>query len=240
MNNDSIFFKIVIFTLGTGTGFFAAKMLYKAYYAKIAQEEIDNVKEVFENRKKMHVVRPENTMTDEEEDNKEQDERTNRNPLTRSSLDGNPYEQAKKNYSLVKEGEVDNPDTDNVFEFDTQAFDKTLPYIVDEQSFLEEFDHHDKVSLYYYQVDDVLCHDHEEIVKNVEETIGYDALTTLDTQPTVWVRNEHIGIDYEILSINKSYAELVYGIGIEANLSPREIYERKTKMKLKRRDKDEE
>lgn len=246
-SNGSILVKLAIFTLGALAGFFGAKKVYKEHYANLAQEEIDNVKEVFNKRRKMRVVpRKENGMTDEEyeeQQDKAQDERTNKNPLTRSSLDSNPYEQAKKNYNLVGQGQVDDTVTTEVTDMDTGStlepvVDNARPYIIDGRDFIEDFDHHDKVSLYYYKGDDVLCHDHEAIVENVEECVGSDLLLGIDDQATIWVRNEKLGIDYEIITLNDSYAKSVHGIGIDENLSPRELYERK--MRRRNRDGTEE
>jgi len=180
-------------------------------------------------------------MTDEEyEETEKKEERSNRNPLTRSSLDINISEQAKKNYHLVgikndepDEEEEEDPVTDAAGkteeEMDLTQVDRTSPYIIDDQEFTNEFDHHDKISLYYYREDDVLCDEHEEVINDIEEKVGYDAIAALDMQTTVWVRNEPLCIDYEIISINKSYAELVHRIGVEPNLSPREAYLRKQK-----------
>jgi len=247
--NKSVLINIAMLVLGAGAGFLIAKKVYEGYYAAIAQEEIDSVKETFQNYKPIKV--PNNNMTDngmtdeeyEERKKEEQKARTNTNPLTRSSLDSNLNERAKKNYNLVgikSEPEEDEEVTDAAGkteeEMDLSKIDRTQPYIIDDREFSEEFDHHDKVSLYYYRVDDVLCDEHEETIEDIEEKIGYEALSLLDMQTTVWVRNEPLCLDYEIVSISKSYAESVHGIRTESNLSPREQYLKQQK----RRDQREE
>lgn len=228
MRSDSIFLKIAIFAVGFGAGLFTGKMMYKTYYEKIARDEIDNVKEVFKNRRRMHVVRNENENGMSDKEYKDRVERTNNNPLTRSSLDCNPYEQAKRNYNLVR----DEPPSE---EGPPEKEEKNEPYIIDGDQFADEFDHHEKECLHYYMVDDVLCSENEEIV-SIEDTVGYDAISVLDTQTTAWVRNERLAVDYEIIAVKDSYAKSVHGIGTEENLSPREMYERR----MKRRDKNEE
>ena len=67
--------------------------------------------------------------------------------------------------------------------------------------------------------------ENEEIIDDIESVVGYDALAMLDMQTTVWVRNEPLGIDYEIIALNKSYQETVDGIKREAMMTPRERYE---------------
>jgi hypothetical protein len=244
--NGSVIGKIVIFAVGAGIGFFVSKKIYEEYYASIAQEEIDSVKQAFENYKEIKPDKS-NGMNDEEyeKDNKKVRGTPGTNSgLVRSSLDGNKNEQAKRNYNLVRakldsnnandnEVELDEPVTDAAGKTEDEmkqpSVDRTRPYIIDDREFEEEFDHHDKVSLYYYRVDDVLCDESEEVFEDLEENVGLDAIAALDMQTTVWVRNEPLCIDYEIVSINGSYAETVQGIGIQTPLSPREEYERKQK-----------
>lgn len=253
--NKSIFVKFAILASGIGIGFFVGKKYYEVYYATLAQEEIDSVKETFSSRHfkptegivNIAEADTENGITSEEYEEvnkKEQKKRTNKNPLTRSSLDENPYEQAKKNYNLVRIDsddepvETDEPLTDaaGMTEQDMKMpkVDRTVPYIIDAREFMEEYPHHDKLSLYYYRDDEVLCDEHEEAINDIEGIIGYDAQNALSNETTVWVRNEPLTIDYEIIAVNKSYAEDVHGIGTNVkNLTPREKHVRSMK---KRRD----
>jgi hypothetical protein len=85
--------------------------------------------------------------------------------------------------------------------------------------------------LYYYREDEILAHEDEEVVEDPNAVIGMEALESLDTEATVWVRNEPMGIDYEIVALNKSYSEMVGGI----SLTPREKY-----LKQRRREDGEE
>ena len=250
--NNSILVRIMIFTVGVGVGFLAGKQIYEGYYESIAQEEIESVKEKFGLNKPIRTL---NQIADEKKEDKATEQVVKSHPLARSSIETNPSEQAKRNYNLVKRpDEIDDYEDEEDDEEDededilTDAAGKTeaemalveinrdYPYAIDDREFSEDFDSHDKVSLYYYRTDDVLCDEHEEVIDDIEGTIGYDALSQLDTQTTVWVRNEPICIDYEIISINRSYSESVHGIGIDQNLSPREKYARQQK----RRDQREE
>ena len=187
--------------------------------------------------------------------------------LTRSTLENDPYEKAKRDYHKISSSkevetkknkstsdnteqsdEEDCSDEDNELDdagkseqdmLDLTKVDRTIPYIINDREFAEEFDHHDKISLYYYRVDDVLCEENEEIIDNIEGTIGYDALTALDMQTTVWVRNEPLAIDYEVIALNSSFAESVHGVHIQENnriLTPRERYNERQQ---KRREKED-
>ncbi len=251
MDNKAIVVRVVIFAVGVGLGFLAGKQVYEGYYAAIAQEEIDSVKEAFEKRHQNAVeAQPNpnpntealNGMTDEEDEAPVKPVMKS-HPLARSSIETNPSEKAKRNYNLVgltphEEDDDEDEDEDDTVtdaagktqeEMDLTEINRTEPYIIDDREYTEEFDHHDKLSLYYYKQDDVLCDEHEEVIDDIEFTVGYDAISQLDIQTTIWVRNEPLTIDYEIISINRSYAESVHGIGIETNLSPREKYLRQQK-----------
>jgi len=212
-------------------------------YALLAEAEITSVKEAFERaRIRIPITKEEVVAT------KEGQNMVNINPkgvMARTSLDSNTYEQAKIKYNeMIKENEeTDNelPDTeeDETDEeeelrdaagmteqdmLDLTKVDRTQPYIINDREYSEEFPHHDKISLYYYRVDDVLCEENEEIIDDVDATIGPDTLSLLDTQTTVWVRNEPLAIDYEIIALNKSYAELAHGIHLKELHTPRERY----------------
>jgi len=263
------------FLVGAGAGFLITQKLIEKKYAQLAEDEISSVKEAFERRRTMITnANPKMTVVDELVSNAKKDLGI-KNPsatLTRSSLDNDPYEMAKRDYYKIsaqkKEkivepetapdtdiGEEDDPE-DNDFPdeddedmldaagmteqdmVDMTRVDRTQPYVISDQQYSEEFSHHDKVSLYYYRVDDVLCEENEEMVDDIESVIGYDALKILDMQTTVWVRNEPLAIDYEVIALNSSFAETVHGLHIKEQhaMTPRERYIEKQK----RREQDGE
>lgn len=269
--NKTFIVGLISLLVGGGAGFLVGKTVYKKFYEDLAQEEIDSVKATFAERYKNEQSASdtsENGMTDEEyAEQEEKDEtpnpsRNNVTPLTRSSIDGNPYERAKRNYNLYgtkKELDIDDPKTgkfviikkdedDDDDEprdaagktekemMDLTRVDRTQPYIIDDDEYTDEFPHHNKVSLYYYHEDEVLCEEGEDIIEDVGRIVGDEAIPLLDEYTTVWVRNEPLCIDYEIIGIKGSYAELVAAVKPVKNLSPRERYEKKQKEREKREE----
>ena len=89
------------------------------------------------------------------------------------------------------------------------------PYVILTEEFNEGNPEYDKVSLAYYEEDDTLTDDNEEIIPNPEDIIGY-ALSCFGQDSNdpdiVYVRNEKLGIDYEVCRIPKSYQATVLGI----------------------------
>lgn len=220
-----ILIKFVIFAFGATVGFLAGKKYYDDFYADLAQDEIDSVKEAFS---KYPVKVEEDRSSEHEEEDRC---RTAPNPLSRSSLDGNPYEQAKQNYNLLglevkTEPNVKSEPNVKKVTVTVSEPDPDVPYIISDVEFSEEYDHHEKLTLLYYRLDDVLCDDTDDVVEDVEEVIGLEALDALDRDTTVWVRNETLGIDCEVIGLNKSYAEDVHGIVTDMPKSIRRKKER--------------
>lgn len=241
------------FCAGAGAGYFACMKRFEMKYAQIANEEIASVQEMCNSKiEKMMKYYPEAKSKESKHKVKPVDGDGRTKPandeLTRSPIQMNSYERAKQNYNLIR-GEQnleDDPDMDE--EDDDQEYTDAAgmteqdsinassvvdgdPYLIDSDEYAEENIGFDKAVLYYYRVDDVVCsEDNEDIITEVEETIGYDALCALDTQTSVWVRNERLHIEYEILAVNSAYSDEVGRAS-----SPREKYN-----KSKRRDDNEE
>ena len=98
------------------------------------------------------------------------------------------------------------------------VYDKALPYIISVDQFADEKDHYDKITINYYEEDDTLCEENEEIIEDPMMVVGEDTLTRFgedsDDPDVVYVRNEKLEIDYEVICLHKSYAETV-GISVE-------------------------
>lgn len=83
------------------------------------------------------------------------------------------------------------------------------PYIIDQQTFIEDIDEYEKLSLTYYANENILLDDHQEIVSNSNDLIGADGLSSFgihDSDPdTIYIRNERLGIDFEVIRILLPY-----------------------------------
>ncbi len=87
--------------------------------------------------------------------------------------------------------------------------DKARPKIIRADEF-DEYEFHDKVTLYYYTEDNILTTEDEEIVDDVEAYIG-DALTKYgfkdNDEKVIYVRNINRGTDYEVAKVFGSFEE---------------------------------
>lgn len=172
---------------------------------------------------------------------KEELEKRRPNPtagLVRSSLDGtntNKYDLAKKNYNISGSGlmpldhvtpetdigEQEEPeddedeDTDDAGGTEEDSEDKAPtdipPYSIPEEEFHSGAQHHDKLSLYFYMEDEVVCDENEEIVSDIDGVVGEENLLEFDDKNRLWVRNEGLGTDFEIIALHRSYVRDVLG-----------------------------
>lgn len=130
---------------------------------------------------------------------------------------------ARKEINPIDDAMNEPADDGYEHERDLSGIDRTGPYEISSDEYNDEFLDHDKVSIYYYMLDDTLCDEHEEVMDDIAGTVGLDFFKTLENHPTAWVRNERLAIDYEICVVRSSYAEVVQGVPHKA-MSPREQY----------------
>lgn len=99
-------------------------------------------------------------------------------------------------------------------EFSNRKFENKMngkPYVIDFNEFEDGPDDYDRISLYYYSKDRMLCEDDDTEVEDEEGIIGFDYEDVLDMQTTAWVRNDILMNLYEIHRIDESYQLTVLG-----------------------------
>lgn len=94
----------------------------------------------------------------------------------------------------------------------------TEPYIISEEEFSDPnvFGEFEQNTLIYYEEDDVLTTDRDEVITNVDELIGSEALNNFGhlsgNKDTVFVRNIKLGSNFEIFREKDSYQSVVLGL----------------------------
>ena len=88
------------------------------------------------------------------------------------------------------------------------AEEKDIPYVISPDEFGTNEDY-DTISLIYY-ADGVLTNDADEVIDNVEEIVGKKALNSFGEyeEDSVFVRNDLIKVDYEILRDLDTYEDM--------------------------------
>jgi hypothetical protein len=205
MKHD-ILIAITGFAVGAGVSFLVTRKLLDVKYAEFAQEEIESVKSQFARR--------------QSKNNSEPKGEEGGHLTVHSSLEGtrtNEYNSVKQNYNRIGQQEEDEVDMDEAEEDESINCDH--PYVIDDESFCNEFLKHDKLSITYYVEDNVLVDDNEEIVDDVDGLVGYENLSIMSTgmvNPNIiHIRNERIATDFEIAVNPNSYQEIVLGMSLD-------------------------
>lgn len=82
------------------------------------------------------------------------------------------------------------------------------PYVISPEEF-GQFDDYETISLTYY-ADSVLADDNDELVNDVDNIVGFDSLNHFGEyeEDSVFVRNDRLKCDYEILLDKRKYADV--------------------------------
>ncbi len=76
-----------------------------------------------------------------------------------------------------------------------------------------ENDNYTQISLVYYAGDGVLADDEDEVVEDIEDTVGEDFAEHFGEyeDDSVFIRNDRLRCDYEILRDNRSFSDVAEG-----------------------------
>lgn len=193
MNEKVYLAAIAIVWAGVGAGI--ATIYAKQHYRKIAEEEIRSVKEAYLES----APKPAKTPVEARDEK----------PLTKDELEGLRNQLTNRvaysSMTRVYAGdavEVENDEIPKIF-------------VIDSDTFEAGDTDQDTVSLTYFEEDDVLIDEQEEII-DVPEALLEDGLENFGKgsgDPNiVFVRNFNVGIDYEVVRDPRSYAEVVGGL----------------------------
>lgn len=181
------------FIAGAGIGSVCTWQLLKRKYELIALEEIDSVKAAYATRETgKSLVEGFCDGLKVAEDRTQKDE---------GDVD------FKKYVSIIqKEGYTDY--SRSVEEKKGEAFVEK-PYVISPEEF-GEFEEYEKISLTYY-ADEVLADENDEEVDDVDEIVGEESLNHFGEyeDDSVFVRNDRLKCDYEILLDQRNYADVV-------------------------------
>ena len=203
-------FTILAFAVGAAVGSAATWYFVKTKYERLAQEEIDSVKETFAGFKK-----PEVDDKPQEGDHVIYDgeEYVVGPEVTLEASDATVAEYAKL---LASQGYTNYSNAENIPEEippepvtdKTEARDNA-PYVIPPDQF-GEFDDYDTISLMYY-ADGTLCDDNDEILEDPDNVVGPGATDHFGEydDDVVYVRNDRLKVDYEILRSLKTYEEVL-------------------------------
>lgn len=187
---------VLMFATGAAIGSLVTWKVVKAKYERIAQEEIDSVKETWS-----RMVREESESYEADEGSEEDDSEENDVVMVEYDPVKHEYHKLTTKYSGAgedaengEEGEGDDvPYVDG-------------PYVITPDDFADGNYDHEAISLTYF-ADGILANDWFETF-DIEETIGEKALEQFDDD-VVHVRNKRLLADYEVVRDPRNYADVV-------------------------------
>lgn len=182
--------KIMIFSAGATIGSVVTWKLVKTKYEQIAQQEIESVREAFETHETKEATKEE--LVDDSEEPDEAEEVTEVKQY-KATLVGAGY--LDKHDELLNQEEVYN--------------NMDRPYVISPDDYGDPDIGYDTESLDYYEGDGVLTDSFGEVIENVDELVGEDFATHFGDyeRDSVFVRNDEMEVDYEILRDYRSYSE---------------------------------
>lgn len=191
---------VLTFIIGAAVGSSVTWYYTKTKYEHLAAEEIESVKEVFSRKRTAPEESAErgeafargfregiDEATPQRSNMKQNSPRTERTDYTKYSV--------KKPVVVDKEKEEDEA--------------MVRPYVISPEEFGEN-DEYDKIGLKFY-ADKVLTDDDDEKVEDVDNVVGLDAVNHFGEyeDDSVYVRNNRLKTDYEILLDLRNYTDVV-------------------------------
>lgn len=216
------------------------KRMLEAERAKIGERSIaSQIRSVVEERIPEAYTTEEDEYDEDNEDEYDEDDEDEKPEVTSNNLfvDGPPNPTREETMAFLKtlEGYGHDPenapkitfngreieeddeldvDTEGLEDWEVQALKSSI-YIIPIEEWATD-NRHEKFVMTYYAVDDVVTDETDEIQPSPEDFLGLDALANFgylsDDKNAVYVRNENLGADYEVIRVNRSYQEDVMGI----------------------------
>lgn len=184
----------LMFIAGAAAGSAVAWKILKTKYERIAQEEIDSVKATFSKR----YGKP------EDETDVEEVEVVKEEPHVPDAATVRDYAAV-----LAKNGYTDYANTVVVEKKEiTAVAEEDGPYVISPEEFGSR-DDYETVSLTYYS-DGVVADDMDYRVDDLDSIVGIESLTRFGEyeDDSVFVRNDELKTDYEILLDTRRYADV--------------------------------
>lgn len=189
--------KALAFAIGAAIGSLVTWKIVKTKYERIANEEINSVKEVFARRYSEKLSK------------EKSNENTNQALLTLDETEKNTnvHEELAAYHDLINKLHYANIDVDSLFAKKGGSTVTDGPFIISPDEFGED-PNYQTVSLTLYE-DGVLTDDYDDIVEDIDDLVGEDSLTHFGEyeDDSVFVRNESMQTDFEILRDLRTYSE---------------------------------
>ena len=185
--NDN-FSKVFIFVAGAAIGSVVTLKFLEEKYRRIADEEIESVKETFKKALEKEV---------------DEDKNVEETPVKVETVSNTPDKPNITDYAAMTRGMGYDTETDK----ENVEDDGPRVIIPDDFGMNEDYDN---VSLLYH-FDGYLTNEQNVLVDDIENTVGFECLNTFGEyeDDAVYVRNDKFKTDYEILKVDSNYSDFI-------------------------------
>lgn len=196
---------------GLVVGYFFAKSRLETKYEKLLQDELDEMRDHFRARE---TARQEQT----------------EKPDLQERVEALGYATKSAPDIETPEVEVPEPQVTNVFvenerglstevwDYDRELASRTAdrPYVIHKQEFMDSPDEYDQMTLTYFVQDDVLANQADQRMDDIDERVALENLEKFghgsEDANVVYVRNDRLKLDFEILRSGGSYTAEVLNV----------------------------
>lgn len=205
----TIIFSIVSLSVGFGVGYLVGHKTTKSKYCKMADKEVESVKESLKSYYEEKLEKtPKNGHIEPIVDNSKKLERAKVNVpvINQDSIDYDKLKNDKENYlKYTKPYREANKITKEETSEDISNVEK--PYVLSPDEFADS--ENDVQTLTFYS-DGILADDEYNIIKDINGYVGNEALNTFGEYESdvVYVRNNKYKIDYEILLDDRKFYDV--------------------------------
>lgn len=215
--------------IGFIVGYFVAKNLLEKKFTEIATKEIDEAREYFQHRVDHEV----SERIDDETERLVPGEAVEALRIysggNKPDLSELVFERAKPYGDNVIEDTIEDEEimqtlfdkihqtTDEEREAENRNRTEEAPYILDKDEFLGNESDYTQATLTYFEGDGVLTDERDDLIEDIGATVGSYNLRfghRSDDPNVVYVRNDVLGIEFEILRSSESFAEVVAGFKV--------------------------
>ena len=214
--------------VGAAVGYFGTKRMLERQFDAELDEQVVNIKEHYERRAEAVVIGNEQPFPTPEDAVKALIE-----PYEASAQRA-PYDPRPSVETVIGEVKTtdrnvfdDEPEEDEYDQGDDSAYgipdfiyeeevkkrSSLLPYVITDEEFAEGHPGHEQFSLTYYEEDKVLADDQDEVVSDINNTVGVENLLKFghgsNDSRIVYIRNEKRKVDFEVAQHDGSFAEII-------------------------------
>lgn len=192
-------------------GYFVTKRQLQTKYSELAEIEIAEMKRHF--RAKEKAAKPELDEVMQNLGYKNEDEKEIVEEEILNTID---EDKSIRKFQNVFKPNDDIPLKDN-WDYATEVKSRIpdVPYVIHADEYAQNEKNYTQTTLTYYEDDDVLSDERDNVIEDQDETIGLANLSKFghgsNDVNIVYVRNDALEADYEVIRSTGSYAQEVHG-----------------------------